>query len=74
MEPLSHEKKIGVANITNINDVIALLNESKTKIDSIITDEVYTTARNAIIMETEAFLIARFVTYLQDIKHNNFHD
>lgn len=71
---ISNPQKIAVAKLQNINDVLSLLNECKTKYGSLIGKNAHETVVNAATMEAEAALIASFQIYLEDIKQNKFHE
>ncbi len=74
MDTLTNQDKINVANDPNLDKVIALLMDTKTKIPSLIAEDSFKTNVNAITMEVEASFVARFVQYINDIKLNKFHD
>jgi len=65
---LTNAEKLNLAQSSNIPQVIELLNECKTQFASIVGENEHSTVVNAVILETEAAIIGRFFTKIENYK------
>ncbi len=65
---LTNAEKLQIAQSSNIEKVIELLNECKTQFPSIVGDSQHKTVVNAVTLEAEAAIIGRFFLKLENYK------
>lgn len=65
---LTNAEKLQIAQSSNIEKVIELLNECKTQFASIVGENEHSTVVNAVTLEAEAAIIGRFFTKIENYK------
>lgn len=69
---LTQSEKIALVQSQTTNLFIKLLNESKSKISSLIGDSSHATVVNAVTIEAEARLIGNVITSLENYKNGRY--